>query len=340
VSRVAARRDASRAEVAEVLARPGERLVVTAHHNPDADAIGSMLGLARALRAAGQDVVLAHPDPEPVPSDLAFLVAAGEPIAQALPDDLSERVLVAVDCASEQRLWHEPVHEGARLLVNVDHHHDNTRFGDLNLVEPLASSTAEVIAGVIAAAGWPLTVAVAEPLYAGLVTDTGRFGYANTRPEAHRVAAALIEAGVDPSEMARRLYEEQPLDRLRLTGRALERARPLAGGRALAAVLTREDFEAAGGDDTEGIVEVMRGVRGVRAAAFVREAGPDGAWRVSLRAADPAVDVSEIARQEGGGGHRAAAGFSTRRDPDELLEWIGREFATRLDRDGTAGRDG
>ena len=336
MTRAAARRDASRAEVAEALARPGERIVVTAHHNPDGDAIGSMLGLARALWGAGQDVVLAHPDPEPVPSDLAFLIG-DERIAPTLPADLSERVLVAVDCASEHRLWHEPVHEAARLVVNIDHHQDNTRFGDLNLVEPLASSTAEVIAGVIAAAGWPLTAGVAGPLYAGLITDTGRFGYSNTRPGAHRLAAALIEAGVDPAEMSRRLYEEQPLDRLLLTGRALERARPLAGGRALGAVLTREDFAAAGGDDTEGIVEAMRGVRGVRAAAFVREAGPDGAWRVSLRTADPAIDVSEIARQEGGGGHRAAAGFSTRRDPDELREWIGRELAARLDRDGDDG---
>jgi len=337
VSRVAARRDASPAEVAAVLARPGERFVVTAHHNPDGDAIGSMLGLARALRAAGQDVVLAHPDPEPVPSDLAFLVAGDEGIAPAPPADLGERVLVAVDCASEQRLWHEPVHEGARLVVNIDHHQDNTRFGDLNLIDPLASSTAEVIAGVIAEAGWPLTAAVAAPLYVGLITDTGRFGYSNTGAEAHRLAAALIEAGVDPAEMSRRLYDEQPLDRLLLTGRALERARPLAGGRMLGAVLTRDDFAAAGGDDTEGIVEAMRGVRGVRAAAFVREAGPDGAWRVSLRSADPAVDVSEIARQEGGGGHRQAAGFSTRRDPDELLEWIGGEVAARLDHDGADG---
>ena len=117
------------------------------------------------------------------------------------------------------------------MVVNIDHHQDNTRFGDLNLVEPLASSTAEVIAGVIAAAGWPLTAGVAGPLYVGLITDTGRFGYTNTRPGAHRVAAAMIEAGVDIAEMSRRLYEEQPLDRLLLTGRALERARPLAGGR-------------------------------------------------------------------------------------------------------------
>jgi phosphoesterase RecJ-like protein len=120
-------------------------------------------------------------------------------------------------------------------------------------------------------------------------------------------------------------------------GRALERARPLAGGRLLASVLTQEDFDAAGGDDTEGIVEVMRGVRGVQAAALVREAGPAGSYRVSLRASDPAVDVAQIAGEEGGGGHRAAAGFSTRRAPDDLLAWLESRIAPRLDRNGADG---
>ena len=327
-------RDASAAEIAGVLTRPGERFVVTAHHNPDGDAIGSILGLARALRAAGQDVVIAHPDLPAVPSDLVFLLAEGEQFAGELPDDIGERVLVAVDCATERRLWPEPVHEGARLLVNIDHHQDNTRFGDLNLIEPLASSTAEVLVGVLEQAGWPLTREVAEPLYAGLVTDTGRFGYTNTRPRAHEVAAAMIAAGVDPSAMSRRLFEEQPLDRLRLLGRAIEHARPLAGGRVLAAVLTNDDFEAAGGDDCEGIVEVMRGVRGVSAAALVREAGPAGSYRVSLRTVDPAVDVSAIAREEGGGGHHAAAGFSTRRPPEDLLVWLEARMGERLDANG------
>lgn len=328
------RRDVTAEEVAELLSRADERFVVTAHHNPDGDAIGSMLGLARAMRAAGRDVVLAHADSPAVPSDLAFLPAEGEEFAHALPDDIGERVLIAVDCATERRLWPEPVHEAARLIVNIDHHQDNTRFGDLNLIEPLASSTAEVLVGVIRAAGWPLTREVAEPLYVGLVTDTGRFGYTNTSPRAHEVAAAMIAAGVDPSAMSRRLFEEQPLDRLLLMGRALERARPLAGGRVLAAVLTQDDFDAAGGDDCEGIVEVMRGVRGVSAAALVREAGPAGSYRVSLRTVDPAVDVSAIAREEGGGGHRAAAGFSTRRPPEELLGWLETRMGERLDANG------
>jgi phosphoesterase RecJ-like protein len=331
------KRDATPAEIAETLARPGGKFVVTSHHNPDGDAIGSLLGLARFLRSLGQDVVLAHADSPPVPSDLEFLVAEGEQIVQELPDDLGERILIAVDCASELRMWNTPVHEGARRVINIDHHQDNTRFGDLNLVEPTASSTAEVLVGVIEAGGRPLTREVAEPLYVGLITDTGRFGYANTRPRAHRVAAAMIEAGVDPAPMSRRLFEEQPLDRLLLMGKALERSRRLAGGRMLAAVLTRADFEAAGGADTEGIVEVMRGVRGMRAAALVSEAGPDGMYRVSLRTADPDVDVSTIARQEGGGGHRAAAGFSTTRPPEELLGWLDAQMSARLDANGADG---
>jgi phosphoesterase RecJ-like protein len=327
-------RDASASEVAALLSRPGERFVVTSHHNADGDAIGSLLGLARALRAAGQDVVLAHADTPPVPGDLAFLVAPGEEFLAAPPDDVAERVLVAVECATELRMWAEPLHEATRVVVNIDHHQDNTRFGDLNLIVPGASSTAEVIQGVIEAAGWPLTRGVADALYVGMITDTGRFGYATTSPGTHRAAAALIEAGVDPATMSRRLSEEQPLDRLLLMGRALERARRLAGGRMLAAVLTGEDFTAAGGDETEGIEEVMRGVRGVRAAALVREAGPPGNYRVSLRTADPVFDVSVIARHEGGGGHRAAAGFSTRRPPEDLLAWLDSQMAERMDANG------
>lgn len=324
-------RPATPAEVAAILADPSERFALTAHHNPDGDAIGSLLGLGRALRARGRDVVLAHPDPDPVPLDLAFLPAPGEEIVSELPADIGTRTLITLDCASELRMWHEPVHEAARRVVNIDHHQDNTRFGDLNLVEPLASSTAEVVVHVLEAAGWPLTPDVAVPLYVALVTDTGRFGYTNTRSEAHRVAALLVAAGAEPSDVATRLYEEQPVDRMLLLGRALGRARLALDGRMMTSVLTEVDFAAVGGDDTEGIVEVMRGTRGVRFAALTRRAGPAGKWRVSLRAADTGLDVSEIARMEGGGGHRQAAGFSTERAPDDLVSWLESMVRARLD---------
>lgn len=318
-------------EVAAIVADPSERFALTAHHNPDGDAIGSLLGLARAMRAAGRDVVLAHPDPEPVPSDLAFLLAPGEHIAPALPEDIGERTLITLDCASEGRMWPEPVHETARRVVNIDHHQDNTGFGDLNLIEPRASSTAEVVVHVLEAAGWEITADVAVPLYVALVTDTGRFGYSNTRSEAHRVASLLVAAGADPSDVATRLYEEQPVDRVLLMGAALARARLGAEGRMMSSVLTEADFAVAGGDDTEGIVEVMRGTRGVRLAALTRRSGPEGTWRVSLRAADEGIDVSELARMEGGGGHRQAAGFSTARPPDELVAWLEGMVRARLD---------
>jgi phosphoesterase RecJ-like protein len=320
------------AEIAAALAEPGTRYVVTSHHNPDGDAIGSMLGLSRAMRAAGLDVSLAHADPDPVPEELAFLLAPGEEIAPALPDDVGERTLVALDCASEKRLWAEPVHRAAGRLINVDHHQDNPAYGHLNLIVPGASSTAEVVVDLIEAAGWPLTRDVAEPLYVGLVTDTGRFSYSNTGPKSHRVAAALMAAGADVPGISRRLYENHTLPRLRLLGRALEASRLSPDGRVMTAVLTKADFAAVGETDTEGIVEVMRGVRGIEVAGLVTEAGPPGAYRVSLRSPGGAgVDVSEIAHVEGGGGHRAAAGFTTRRPPEELVPWIEATVLEALD---------
>lgn len=323
-------RRADAAEVAAALLEPGARPVLTSHHNPDADAIGSMLGLARALRAAGQEATLAHADRPPVPSDLEFLLAPGEEILPAPPADLERRTFVAVDCASEKRMWAEPHHERARRTINIDHHKDNTLYGDLNHVIGDASSTAEVLMGVIAAAGIPLTADIAAPLYAGMVTDTGRFGYTNTSPATHRAAARLLEAGADHHDLGRRLYEDQPLDRLALMGRALTRSDHRLGGRFVAAVLTAADIEEAGGDDTEGIVEVMRAGRGVQVAALVRDGGPPGSRRVSLRTTDSGVDVGAIAGMAGGGGHRAAAGFTTTREPAELIAWIEERVAEQL----------
>ena len=179
---------------------------------------------------------------------------------------------------------------------------------------------------------------MADPLYVGLVTDTGRFGYSNTRARAHRLAATLIEAGVDPAEISRRLYEELPLDRLLLMGRALERARSLAGGRMLGPVLTHDDFEAAGGDDTEGIVEVMRGVRGVQR----RRARSRGRPRRQLSGL-PAGGRSRRGRRRDrrrGGRRRPPGGGRLQHpaDPEDLLAWLGaRASRPRLDGDGADG---
>ncbi len=316
-------------EVADLLADEGRRFIVASHRNPDGDAIGSVLGLARALAAAGRDVVLWHHDPDAVPDELAFLLAPGERLGPDLPADAAERTLIALDCASAGRLSERPPDELAGLVVNVDHHHDNTRFGAINLVDGRASSSAELVLRLLRAAGLPLTREVAEPLYVALVTDTGRFGYSNATPEAHRAAAELIEAGAAPAPISRRLYEEQPLANVLLLGRALAGATPMLDGRLVLSVLVGDDFRAAGTDDTEGIPEALRGVRGAEVAVLAREV-PAG-WRISLRAAGEAVDVSAIARDAGGGGHRAAAGGTFAGTLEALRPWLERAVAAQLD---------
>jgi phosphoesterase RecJ-like protein len=324
-------RDVPADEVAALLRDPGRRWIVASHRNPDGDAIGSMLGAYRALREAGRDVVMWHPDPDPVPDDLRFLFREGEEVLTSRPADAGDRTLLALDCASGARLGDGSTRGLAGCVVNLDHHHDNTRFGDLNLVEPGASSTAEVVVHVLEAARWDLGGGVAEPLYVGLVTDTGRFGYSNATPEAHRVAALLIGAGIEPAELSRRLYERQPLARMRLLGRALEGARQLLGGRLVVSVLSAEDVRAAGGDDAEGIVEALRAIDGAEVAVLVRALPEGGGQRLSLRSASPRVDVSAIARAGGGGGHRAAAGVTVHRPLDAVVDWIVGEVAARLE---------
>ena len=319
------------AQIAEALIRWDGPMCVISHHNPDGDAIGSTLGLGRLLRALGRDVKLLNPDEGVPPDDLAFLMGPGEAIEHEVPADLGDRMLVAVDCASEGRMWKGARHRDAKRLLNIDHHSDNVAYGDVNLVDPSASSVGEILVRVAEAAGWPLSPEVATPLYVAMVTDCGRFGYGNTSPETHRVASVLLEAGVDPAEINRHLYEDQPLPRLILTGRALARASRLAGDRLVGAWIDADDFRESGTDDSEGIVEILRSAEGASAAVLAREAGPPGNWRVSLRSARPDLDVAEIAHEAGGGGHPAAAGFSTRMPPGELFPWVEERVLGALD---------
>lgn len=318
-------------EMADALIAWEGPMCVISHHNPDGDAVGSTLGLGRLLRALGRDVKLLNPDEGIPPEDLRFLIEPGEVIESEVPADLGERLLVAVDCASEQRMWKGERHREAKRVLNIDHHADNVGYGDVNLIDPRASSVGEILVRIAEAAGWPIGPEVATAFYVAMVTDSGRFGYANTSPETHRVASVLLDAGVDPAEVNRRLYEDQPLGRIVLTGRALARAVALADARLVGAWIDADDFRESGTDDSEGIVEILRSAKGASAAVLTREAGPPGNWRVSLRSARPDVDVAAIAHEAGGGGHPAAAGFSTRMAPGELFPWVEERILVALD---------
>ena len=307
-----------------------DRFLVTSHENPDGDALGSLLAMHLALLELGQDSVMVLVGPAPLPGEYGFLDLPGEGLLRDIPPDSASRVLVAVDCAQETRLTDERLLE-APVVVNIDHHHDNTRFGTANLVVAAASSTAEVLADVFAELGVGLTPAIAEALYAGLVTDTGRFQYANTTPKALRLAAELLEAGADLQRIFQGVYESMQFAKVKLLARALDRAALYEEGRVVVSYLVREDFGAVGAVEpySEGIIDVLRAVEGAELAALIREPPRDGSpvRKVSLRSSTDRVDVSAIARKSEGGGHRQAAGFSSDDSIEEITAFIVAEFA-------------
>ena len=223
--------------------------------------------------------------------------------------------MVFLDCGNIDRMPVDFLRRTAAKVLNIDHHHDNTRFGDVNLVDVEASCTAEIVFELAGMLGVELTTEIANALYVGLVTDTGKFMYENTDARSHRMAAALIEAGVEVNDVYRRLYEHAPLEKLTLLARALENIGLHGGGTLAVTYISADDYEATGAGEvlTEGIIDHLRTIDGT--AGGRRRPRPDwdgrSARKVSLRSTDGSVDVSEIAREQGGGGHRRAAGFGT-----------------------------
>jgi len=303
--------------VAELLAGPARKVVVTTHRKPDGDAAGSMIAMTRILRGIGHDVVMWHVEGPGLPEHLVWLLGAGEEVVGGPVDDHDERIVVSLDAATSHRVTDDDPCTLGAPIINIDHHHDNPLWGHFNLVDGEASSTAEMVVRVADALGVEMDEHIALPLYVGLVTDTGRFSYANTGAEAHVVAARLIDAGVDPAAVYRQLFEGADLGDVRLFGRALAASRSELGGRLIVAVITDADVEASGGVDSDGVAEALRAVHGAEVSAVIRQV--PGGWRVSSRASGDAIDVSAIAAIEGGGGHRAAAGFSSERDPDDII---------------------
>jgi bifunctional oligoribonuclease and PAP phosphatase NrnA len=310
--------------------RDGEKFLLTTHENPDGDALGSLVAMNVTLRALGKDTVMFLSAEEfPLPYEYRHLPLGS--VSHSLPEDADERTIVFLDCGNLDRM---PVTFLARddaHIVNIDHHHDNTRFGTANLVVDGASCTAEIIWELLPELGVQMTDELADALYIGLVTDTGKFQYENTTATSHRMAAALLEHGVDVHNIFRRLYENVPFAKLQLLARMLNRVERHDGGRLTLSYLLRSDYEETGADEnfSEGLVDHIRALEGTVVAALVREQlkeGREGVMKVSLRASADEVDVSVIARKEGGGGHRQAAGFSTTRSLADLTEFLRREI--------------
>ena len=312
--------------------RRSEKLLLTTHENPDGDALGSLLGMHLMLEQLGKDsVMFMDANQFPLPYEYRRMRLGG--VRHELPADVNERTVVFLDCGNIDRT---PVSflQGEHLhVLNIDHHHDNTRFGTVNLVVPDASCAAEIVYDLAKELGVVITPEMAEALYIGLVTDTGKFQFENTTPESHTMAAELMEAGVAPQDVHRKLYEGLPFARLQLLARALNNVHRFDDGMITLTHILREDFADTGASesDSEGIVDHMRQVEGTVMAALVRELlEKDGQRKVSLRSTDGRVDVSIIARGLGGGGHRQAAGFTTDLPFDELVARLRTEMAAQL----------
>ena len=315
------------AAVADAI-RSHDRFLLVTHENPDGDALGSIIATKLALDQLGKDSVMYLYGDAPLPVEYAFMPL--DELVRERPEDAAERVLLAVDCAKEDRIGDEAVLALAQLVLDVDHHHDNTRFGGVNLIVADASSTGEVLRDVFAELGVELTPELAEPLYIALVTDTGRFQYANTTPKALRLAAELVEAGADIHAVFQQVYESVEFAKLKLLARALDRAEVLEGGRIVVSHLLRADFVEAGASEpySEGIIDYLRAVEGAELAVLVREQLTQRAqaYKGSLRSSIDELDVSAIARRFGGGGHRQAAGFSTDLPLEQIVEQIREGF--------------
>ncbi|MFQ5524052.1 MAG: bifunctional oligoribonuclease/PAP phosphatase NrnA [Acidimicrobiia bacterium] len=297
------------------------QLALTCHVGPDGDALGSMLGLAEAATAAGKEAVASYGSPFELSPNLSFLPTDHLVPPAELPAE--PELMVVLDAGAADRLGElAPNAEKAKTLVVIDHHITNEGFGDISVVDGSAAATAELVYDLLQLLDWPLTEVVATCLHTALVSDTGRFTYAATSPKTLRIAAELVEAGANPPEIGRHLYEEAPFGYLKAAGAALSRARLDQTRGVVSTFITHEDLDAAGigWGDIDNLIDILRLATEADVAALAK-VHADGTVKVSLRSRG-GTDVGGLAASFGGGGHRLAAGFTTEGDPETVLHRV------------------
>ncbi len=321
------------APVIELFSKKNEFLV-TAHVNPDGDAVGSLLGLGLLLKSMGKEVVLVLA--QPVPSTYRFLPGSDRVF---LPQDLSREtyeVGVALDCSELERVGEalQKILKNCRFLVNIDHHLSNKRFGDLNLVDSEAAATGEIICELAEKMGVKISPEVATNLYTALVTDTGSFQFANTTPRCHYTAARLLEYGAKRQQIREFLYEQRSLPSLRLLEKALGTLSLNSNGRIAWMKVRKEFFLETGAvpEDCEGFIEYPKSLAGVELGVLFKEI-EYGEVKVGFRS-KTLLDVSKLAELFGGGGHERAAGCVVSGELDRVVELViatAEEFLAQLE---------
>ena len=287
----------------EILRR--HHFLITSHARPDGDSIGSQLAMAYALRALGKDVRLVNRDS--VPPFLASFPGVSD-IAIAERAEGAVDAAIVLECSDLSRTGLEGVDRS--FVINIDHHPGNAAYGALNWVDERAAACGEMVFDVIRALGVPFTLEIATHIYVAILTDTGAFHFSHISPRTFDICRQAVEAGVDPQAIARAVFDSSSLSRLRLLGSVLSTLELEASGRLAILYLNQQMLDAAGGtyDDIEGLINLPLTVKDIEAVVFFKEVEPN-CHRISLRSKGE-VDVSEVARQFGGGGHKNASGFT------------------------------
>ena len=286
--------------------RNSRTICIAGHIRPDGDCVGSQIGLALALQNEGKKVTCWNEDP--IPEKYEFLDRDG--IIQRPRRGLKFDCVIATDAASFERLGSVGRCVAHRkLLINIDHHESNTRYGDLNWVSAREPSTGELIFRLLKIAKWPITKRIADNLFTAVSTDTGSFQYATTRPGTYHVAGELVRRGANLAKICDEVYESYPLSRVRLLRHIYSHFRLTHQDQIAYVWLKKADFARAGADssESEGLIDHIRAIAPVVIACVFEEIEPE-LTRISLRSKSDQVSVNDIAAQFGGGGHPAAAG--------------------------------
>ncbi len=305
-------------------------VMLLAHVNPDADALGSALALGLALERRGKQVVVSFASPGTVPESLRHLPGQHliQPAAR-IPDDLD--LLVTMDVASVERLGAFGDLVGTVPTLVIDHHTSNTRFGTHNVVDPSAEATVVLVHLLLEQLGEPVAADAAASLYAGLATDTAFFR--NVTAHTHRLAAELVDSGADPVAVLRPIGDSHPFEWLPMLSAVLGRAeldRAAVGGRGLVHTsVTRDDSVGLRQEELDSIIDILRTAREADVAVVGKEQGP-GRWQISLRGR-PGVDVAAAATNLGGGGHVRAAGFSWSGNYPDAIDALRATLASSVD---------
>lgn len=296
--------------------KKSKQAFIASHTNPDGDAIGSLVAMGLSLAALGKDIVLFNESP--IPAVYRFLSGVDR-VVNRVREGCAFDTAVILDCGDLHRVGEAvPIVEKIPVVINIDHHVTNTRFGNLHLIDPDACATAEILYRLLLGLGVPVSLDIANAIYTGILTDTGSFRFSNTNRSAFEICEKMVARGVDPYRIAQQVYGTYSLGRIKLLNLALDSIEVSQNGKLSMMAVTQQMMQDTGArsEDTDGLINYAKGIKDIKVAVLIEELNHGTAqtagrlpYHVSLRS-DGSVDVAAIAAAFGGGGHSSAAGFS------------------------------